>query len=493
MSIQNNPQKKQKPNKPAPCFPKLPIKSQAADQIQLSVYQSGPAVIQEERELYLVSGRNRVQLEGLPVAYAPNSLTIIGAAGQGKFSPGSASYRPANLDLAHMLQNAIGQDVKFARPGINGYTTGKIQAILGNQVLIQQQNGLVIINYTDLVLGNEVPASLSATPAICFNPAVDATGDYTVQLMYEANRLSWSSRYCLFFDEKSSTAERLDCLINLTNQTGADFRNAKVKLLAGNNAARGGRPQAAPQRMVAAACSFEMADAGSPPSSEVVGDVRMYQLPQTITLQAEETQQTALFNAEKLSVKKNYFLPYDDYYAQEKDLPKQPIMIKLSIENAAENGLGYAIPAGPVDIYQKDSSGSYQKIGCASTDHVSDKETMKLTYGPAADLKATRRLVHYEDIIEEAPQEPLSTSLSRTRTNVQQPPAYRLEQRELTIFNYRANEDVEVDVSEAVPQNAELQNAEGLQRLSPSVVGGKVTVKAGASVKLTYSIKYRTR
>ena len=67
-------------------------KSNASRRLELTVYQAGQSVIRETRELQLASGKNFVQLDGLPTAFVENSLVVLGA----KW-PGSIQHRLIQL------------------------------------------------------------------------------------------------------------------------------------------------------------------------------------------------------------------------------------------------------------------------------------------------------------------------------------------------------------------------------------------------------------
>lgn len=507
--------------------------SAGPETVEVTVYQHGGlAVVREQRRVQLIAGPNQVYLEGLPTAYQLNSLTVLDYEGAGELSLGPVSYRAANLDKARILLGSVGRRVAVKEILNNGRVNnvfGTLRAVLGNELAVERTDNkrLILVPSTQVEL-DELPPGLSSTPSLMMLPTATAEGDYNIGLLYEAGGLQWGARYSAFYDEKTNTLSRLEASVAITNKSGARFHNARVQLLAGGNYASGGQyyAEAAMMPMGAPAGGGMRKSAlrAQAASVESVGEVKMYALPERVTISDGETQQVTLFLAREVPVKREYFLSAGGYdNTPGEDAQKLPVYVRLRLDNTAENNLGAALPAGEVSILQPDAAGSPQKTFSAALEAVAQGEEFKLEFGPSSDIKAQRLLVEAtetgesEDESEEEtgveephfPIRPLggapvvaggpgmpgdrAREIARNAVleNEQEPLRFREEERELIVHNYKGV-DVEVLVAEYVPENAEwLVKPETHEFTSDGANGTTVRVKVPANGKT--SLRYRLR
>jgi hypothetical protein len=517
--------------------------STGPDCTDVTVYQSGgQAVVREQRTLELKAGGNAVFLEGMPTQYSPNTLNVLeyeGVLNTGELALGPISYRAANLDKARILSGSVDQPVVVEKYLGNGHVervTGTLKAVFGNEAAVERADTgtLFFAQVAQVELLGGIPAGLSATPSLMMTPKAKADGAYRIKILYETGGFGWSARHSAFYDEKAGKLTCFETSVAITNGSGANFKDAQLRLLAGSNYRRnrGGLEMAmmsaAPPSpkgggMRAQAASFEAADS----VQETVGDSKMYTLSDAVTICDGETQQVTLARGSEVKVKREYFLGYGWYQqVKEEDAQKQGVMIRLRLVNDKEHNLGKALPAGEVNIFQFDSSGAPQKIGTTAISHVAEGEKFKLEFGPSSEVKAVRRLVDSKDtevprppkkdegrvypqrdanFVDEGPHMGPAVHNPRLRPPVQEEPVEPLrfteEEREIIIYNYKA-EPVEVIITENVPVNAEWtwkpekhELVEEFAQDAPGTHTAKVAVPAkadGGKKVLRYRIKYQT-
>jgi hypothetical protein len=505
--------------------------------VQVAVYQQGgTAVVRELRAVELEAGPNQLYLEGMPTQYQPNSLKVLGYDGVGELSLGPISYRAANLDKQRVLLESVGSRVTVKELLSNGRVTnipGELVAVFGNEVAVRRLDNkrVIIVPTTLLELDEGLPVGLSRTASLMMTPSAKRAGRYDLRLLYQAGGMGWTACYSAFLDEKRGVLTRFECSVALTNQSGTRFNNARVQLVAGANygVRRGGYAEAMPMALSAApggggrkmrAHDLMAADA----DVESVGELKMYRLPDAVTIADGETQQVTLFLAKDVPVKQELFLPAGYYYESGGDEAgsKLPVYIRLRLNERKEK-LAYALPAGAVNIFQNDSEGQPQMVGETSLSHKAAGEKFKLEFGPSSDVKAQRRLISATDTEEKAPVDPefpivplgapaaisaaggpgmpgdRAREIARgavTAAHAQQdeePAQFRTEERELTLYNFK-DEPVEVLVTEPIPSNTEwLARPEG-HEVVEEVAGAttlKVKVDAKSETKVSYSIRYR--
>ena len=519
------------------------VVSETPSTIELTAYQHGPAVIRESRQVSLDKGRSTLQLDSLPLQFVPGSLTVVSATGEGKFKMISTSFRDANLSVQAILAKAVGSHVVLREDTHRGIVdhTGKLLYIVDGRTAVLQESddakGVILVPLTNKIeLTDGLPEGLSSLASLVMDVEAAARGEYALNTLYEAGGLNWRPWYEAFYDHKAGKLTRFACYVELTNESGTDFSDAGIKLIAGVNHSVNAQPKARGVRMAALESAMPMAATAGGASFdyesadvEKVGEQKMYTLPDRITLENGETQNPALLFAGDIPVTREYHLDAGYYNTRrqvsEDDLPKLPVKVKLRLKNDAASNLGTALPPGQVRILEPDSSGQLQKTDSSSVrGHISRNEKFVLELGnPARDIKATRELTFQhidpepekteDDAVAEGPHPvrptvamPTMAMTAAVEGSGEEPtedekveaPRFQEEERMVRLFNY-GDEVAVVLVNEYIPLNAEfLHDDTGFSRFSEASQNGafEVTVPGGdenepGETTITYRIKWQ--
>ncbi len=524
------------------------VVSATPEAIELTAYQQGPAVIREKRKVGLTDGRSTLQLDGLPLQFVPGSLTVVSAQGAGKFKMISTSFRNANLSLGTILAKAVGSHIVLTEDTHRGFVThtGKLLHIVDGRTAVLQEDGdaeaVKLVPITNKVTLTEgLPDGLSALASLVMDVEAASKGNYSLNNLYESEGVNWRPWYEAFYDHDAGKLIRFACYVELTNNSGTDFEDAGIKLIAGANHSvnaqpkhhRGVRAQAMTLEAAPASADFGELHGGGmdyeAAEVESVGEQKMYTLPDIISLENGETQNPALVFATDVPVDHEYHLDAGYYGARRQgtieDLPKLPIKVKLRLKNDSASNLGIALPPGRVRVLEPDSSGQLQKTDSTSVrGHIARNEKFVLELGnPARDIKATRELVFQhvdpvpekkdDNFVDEGPHpiaeegglpEPRMTMAAPAVTakakdeEEKEAPRFQEEERVVRLYNY-GEEDVTVHVHENIPTNAEfLQDDTGFTRFSEASNAGafEVSVPAGSTdepgeLTITYRIKWQ--
>ncbi len=457
--------------------------------LSLTVYQSGPAVIREERSIQLQEGINTIQLSDLPTSYIANSIVYLSAAvASGGVKYRSASYLPPNLSLAEILRRSIGSAITLFPHGEEPIS-GLLQAVLdGNHLLISCNTKNNVVPLTPRYeLQDALPPGLSQTSYLVLE--LERLGDNIegeIRFLYEANNISWKARYNAFLDQKTGTFKRLECLVDVTNQAGFNIEAGAFSLLPGANFTGGGQ-QAKGGIMAFSARSMSLSSmAPDEPLVESLGEHKLYVLPEPLSVNDSQTKHGHLFSAADVPLQKTeLFLPAYDYsqlqvVSQDDSGVKLPVSVSLSIDNDSESNLGKDLPPGELALFIYDESGAEQKVDTAPVEARAKGETIKLVLRkPSADVKATRRLSFVHE----------DTPETSKRTIKQ---LFREEERVIKISNYK-DVDVEVLIYEQFPKGCEFLTTVGHEAatLNSSTNGTfRLSVPAKDEASVTYRIKF---
>ncbi|MCX5670583.1 MAG: DUF4139 domain-containing protein, partial [Planctomycetota bacterium] len=184
--------------------------------------------------------------------------------------------------------------------------------------------------------------------------------------------------------------------VTLTNQCGAGFKDARVKLIAGD--VRRVQPPVEQLRRVVA---VEKAGAGPGGGFEekTFFEYHMYTLGRTTTVNQNQIKQVELLTAAEVPVLKRYvFEPGGRYWHKrygEGDFYK--INVSVEFKNSKEQKLGMPLPKGKIRVYKKDpADGSLEFVGEDEIDHTPKDEELKLYVGDAFDIVGEKKVMDHK-------------------------------------------------------------------------------------------------
>jgi hypothetical protein len=184
--------------------------------------------------------------------------------------------------------------------------------------------------------------------------------------------------------------------VTLTNQCGAGFKDARVKLIAGD--VRRIQP---PVEQLRRALTAEKAGAGLGRGFEEKAffEYHMYTLGRTTTVNQNQIKQVELLTAAEVPVLKRYvFEPGGRYWHKrygQGDLYK--VNVYVEFKNSKEQRLGMPLPKGKIRVYKKDpADGSLEFVGEDEIDHTPKDEELKLYVGDAFDIVGEKKVMDHK-------------------------------------------------------------------------------------------------
>jgi hypothetical protein len=252
----------------------------------------------------------------------------------------------------------------------------------------------------------------------------------------------------------------------MDNKSGAQYRQAKLKLVAGEV------NQAPPERLRRKTFMEEAAPTSQAPQfkEESFFEYHIYDLERPTTIKDKQTKQIKLLEAQGVKCSKELLVyGIKSYFTRQyrPSNPKQPVGVYMKLKNSKENGLGAPLPKGVMRLYKRDSSGSQQFIGEDRIQHTPKDETVKLKVGEAFDVVAERRQVDYKRIT------------SRRHES----------EWEITLRNHK-KEAVTVGIVEPLFGNwTMLSNSDPFEKKDAFTIRFDVQVPADGEVKVNYRVR----
>lgn len=370
----------------------------------------GFAMISETRQVTLPQGRSTIRFEGVAEGMVAVSAIVTGL-------PGGTIEKNRNADLlspAALVDGTLGNRILVTR---TNPATGE-EVSEGAVIRTRADGGLVLqtaagfeavrcAGIPERLSYDGVPDGLSAKPVFTIDTASAAGGSYIVTLSYLAWGFDWEANYVATIVEGGASDDvRFDLVswLTLLNDNGQSFADAELMAVAGRlnvtsdyrrladpptarplrltcyplGSTAAGSPVRLPvppappspapmmrDRMIvvsglraalqdASMESISAHDIGKLASEEDLGDLKLYRVPEPVTVAAQSLKQIAFLRREDVEGRLLYEGSCDPGQAAD-----EPVAARMLLEtkNDKEHGLGVALPNGQMAIFERGPRG----------------------------------------------------------------------------------------------------------------------------------------
>jgi hypothetical protein len=382
----------------------------------LTIYPGNVAVIQHLIETDLDEGLNSVILRDLPenasnVAF----FTLL----DGKLIEVNHQFSPSGID--QLLHSNIGKRVVLI-DGSNNRTEGELVSANPALYVIRHADGtfsyLYNIRQYRIVL-DDFPEKFRDMGQTTLLIDSNKTGTQTVKLFYRTQGLAWNAEHAFVLNENED-ALAISSSAMLLNNTGTDYDNVKLRLIAGEIRLAGGGYMPRTEMMAMAASDASgMRDSGFERSE--VFEYYAFDTKDRVTLKNGARKQIALFDAGSVKVSKTYTYMSQAYGPT---VYNGRIGVDFEIRNDPDEGLGEPLPGGIARIYRQTAHG-VELVGESAINHSSVGSFIRFSTGNAFNLRVDERVTEQrqlqgriverdiEVILYNAKNEPVSIELSR--------------------------------------------------------------------------------
>ena len=446
------------------------LQSSADDrqEVTITVYNQNFGLVREIREINLGTGRIALEFRDVAAQIEPETVHVKSLAHSGALSVLEQNYQYDLLNPQKLLEKYVGRIIKVYRYNSNTGREEEYEAevLAVNQGTILRIGDEITYNFPGRFAFPEIPENLIAKPTLLWLLESNRPRQQ-LEVSYLSRSLNWKADYVLVVNEDDSVGD-LTGWVTLTNQSGASYENARLKLVAGDvqrvSEGRIGRRELEMMRAVAEdAAQF---------SEEGFFEYHLYTLQRPTTLLQNEQKQVTLLEAEQIGIDKRLiFYGASHYYrgSYGQVASNQKVGVYLDVSNSEDNNLGMALPAGIIRVYKADRTGAQQFIGEDRIDHTPRDETVSIKMGEAFDVVGDRRQVEYQVI---------SSCVSESEW-------------EISVRNHK-DEDAEVEIFEPVGGDWEiLSSSHTPTKLDAHTFKFVVDVPSRGEVKVSYRIRVR--
>jgi hypothetical protein len=394
--------------------------------VDLTVYNSNIALVREERPITFVRGLNRIIVPDIPATIDGTSLHFASLTDPTSVRILEQNYQYDLVHQAKLLEKYVGKDIEFIRldeATKKEYTVKARLLATGWQPQPQyggRQGGYIFSGQMIVEIGGKVelnpPGRIelpSLSEGLILKPQLEwlvnasREGQQKTEISYIAGGITWNCNYVALLDNKDSKLD-LTGWVTLTNNSGTAFKDAGLKLVAGD-VNRVQEPRAFNAFL---AKKGETDIAAQQFEQKELFEYKLYTLQRHTDLMSDETKQIELTSAHAVSAKKlfvydgmseNWRMYYNNYsYRSQESFGQQSntkVGVYVTFKNEEKAGLGIALPKGKVRVYKKDDDGKEQFIGEDEIDHTPKDEEVKLYLGNAFDIVGERKQSNFKTVV----------------------------------------------------------------------------------------------
>jgi len=426
--------------------------------VAITVYNNNLGVVKDLRTIDIASGISTIKLTDVAQHIDPTSVHI-GIDGEVL----EQNYQYDLVSIDKILKKYLDKNIQLINEK-GELLEGTLLTANSNQIVLKKKDGGLLMlpntNKYQISVG-ELPDGLITKPTLVWMVKSPKSGEQDVEVSYQTSGMNWHAEYVVVLNEDDDKLD-LNSWVSIDNNSGATFKNAKLKLIAGDvNLVQPNYNR----RQYKGANTMAM-EAGPSPQFEEKAffEYHIYNLQRPTTLRNSETKQISLFEAENVKANKKYYYKGGNSYGSNSN---GKVSVIIEFENSESNNLSVPMPKGKVRVYKSDGD-ALEFIGEDLIDHTSKKEKVKLKIGEAFDI-----------VVKDVQTE--NTKIAQRVTE---------QEYEITIKN-KKDENIVVDVERSLGFNWKILNASlDFEKLNAQKILFKVPVKADAETVLKYKVRY---
>ena len=363
----------------------------------------GFAVVKETRAVKLLPGLTELKFTDVAQFIDPTTVSFVDLTDPGT----SVLEQNFQFDLASpakILDRYLDREIGYVEEKdglVVQQWKGRLLSNSQGQLVVQTEAGLRFLHAADT--GIRLPAlpdGLITKPTLVWKLSSKEGGDHKVRTTYQTQGMTWRADYNLVLSADDRTAD-IGAWVSLLNLCGATFRNARLKLIAGDV------HRVQPRFGVAYEGGVVDRDSEDRPAGfeeKSFFEYHLYTLPRRTDVLDQTTQQLTLFPTVRGVPVERVLVYYgvpdaanwsyagsaqtDREFANHSN-PKVDVYLRL--KNDAASHMGMPLPKGKVRVYkQDDADGTLEFVGEDLIDHTPRDETVLVKLGQAFDLVGER-------------------------------------------------------------------------------------------------------
>lgn len=366
----------------------------------ISVYNNNLAFVRDVRNVSLATGVETIAFEGVASQIKPETAMLLSPS----FTVLEQNYDYNLLTSINILNESVGSTVKTATTnpsnGQDIFAEAKILNATYGSAILEFAYG-IDPNYNGRIIYEKLPENLRKKPTLQILVDNKIAEDKKLELAYLTNGISWKADYVA--DINRENVLNLNAWITITNESGADYKNASVQVIAGDvNQTQVAKPM--PRMMMAKAMNFAadtVEQSASSLAANPVGDYYAYNIPNKTSIKDKQSKQLNLLSKSNVKYNKDFIFISPLYIGaglNQTEFKKLNPEIVFKIVNDSEHNLNTLLPEGTVRFYENDGFGNVVFLGESQISQTALGEKLELKIGKATDFYSNGKIVDVKQI-----------------------------------------------------------------------------------------------
>lgn len=444
-----------------PCAAVAQDEAELGPGLSLTVYNQNFAVVKQRRLIELGQGAGLVKFPEVAATIVPESVQFTA------LRPTGAKVLEQNYEFDLVSANKLLQkyiDREISIVGRDGsLTEGTLLSSDDSQLVLSNPRGIQLIprrNNVKDIRFSSLPEGLLLRPTLVWKVRAEKPGEHLVKIAYGATRIDWRVDYRAVASADEKTLDMAGW-VTINNQTGTTFKDAGLKLMAGDVHLVEEKERDKGVRLARRASA---AGAVAAFEEKSFAEYHLYTLGRRTTLANAQTKQIELLKVQKIPVTKKYL--YQPGFGNR-------VGTILEFKNSKQTcpGLGIPLPKGPFRVYQRDADTQAEFVGQDQIDHTPKDEPVRIRIGWAFDL-----------------------AVERTRTALRTEAGRNWNQQDwrITLRNHK-DQAVQISVEEPLDGNRNweiLASSHQYKKKDFRTLEYRLEVPANGQTVLTYTVEY---
>jgi hypothetical protein len=439
--------------------------------VALTIYNVNLGLVKDQRQIKLFTGIGDLRFMDVAAQIISTSVHIKSLLDPETLQVLEQNYEYDLLNPQKLLDKYVGKEVKLytKNPFTEREELVTATLLANNGQPIFKIGDEITFGHPGRIIFPGVPENLNAKPTLVWMIENTLPSMQKIEASYLTTGINWRSDYVVTLNDRDDKAD-LSGWVTIDNQSGTTYKNAKLKLVAGD-VNRVKDEYEYKDKMMRVAESA--AKAAAPQfKDDSFFEYHIYTLERPATVRDNQTKQISLVTADDIPVKKELLYSGANYYYYGRygeAVSNQKIGVFVDIQNKKENNLGMPLPKGTVRVYKADKEGSLQFVGEDSIDHTPKDEKLRIRLGYAFDVVGGRKQTDWRKIAYDTYEAAF----------------------EISLRNHK-KEDVVVKVVEPIPGDwTMLSSSHDYKKSDAFAAEFDVPVPRDKEVKLTYRVRMR--
>jgi hypothetical protein len=438
--------------------------------VAVTIYNVNLGLVKDQREIKLAKGMGEVRFMDVASQIIPTSVHIKSLIDPDSLQVLEQNYEYDLLNPQKLLDKYVGKEVKlyYKNPYSEREEIVTATLLSNNGGPIFRIGDEITFGHPGRIIFPGVPENLISKPTLVWLIRNSLSSAQNIEASYLTNGINWRADYVVTLNDADDRAD-LSGWVTIDNKSGTTYRNAKLKLIAGD-VNRVKDEYEYKDKMLRAA---EMVAKAAPQfKEEEFFEYHIYTLERPATIKENQTKQIGLVNADTIPVQKEllYYGAAYYYYNRYGDaMTNQKVGVFVEIDNRKENNLGIPLPKGTVRVYKHDKEKSLQFVGEDSIDHTPKDEKVRIKLGDAFDVVGSRKQTDWKKIASDTYEASF----------------------EISLRNHK-KEDVVVKVVEPIPGDWKmLSSSHEYKKTEAFTAEFTIPVPKDKETKITYRVRMR--